>query len=180
MSRPISISVFLVLCVAQLWAAGSGIASYENTLKEGRVYRFKCAPVDPEDPFRGRYVRLQLDAARTNLSMPGNDENMFAVLEDDDAGFAVITQLLADPSDVGDYIQVQASGHRWLPLKLPFDRYFMEESQAPAAEHLYWKKLRDRNSDVYLSVRVLDGESVIEGLFIDGTAIEQLLLEDAG
>ena len=139
MKRPVVLGLFVLLCLAQLWVTGSGIARYERTLGEGVVYRFESAPMDPEDPFRGRYVRLSFVAEETALPMPESQRRsrkVYAVLGADDRGFAVFTELLEEAPAQGDYLYVDAWPARVendvvARLTLPFNRYFMEESMAP-------------------------------------------------
>ena len=56
---------------------------------------------------------------------------------------------------------------------LPFDRYYMAEAAAPAAEQRYREaSRRGTNRDTWITVRVRNGVGVIDGLFIDGVRIE--------
>lgn len=55
--------LFALLCVAQWAVPLAMVQRAERTLSEGTAYRFRTAPVDPADPFRGRYVTLDFDAA---------------------------------------------------------------------------------------------------------------------
>jgi uncharacterized membrane-anchored protein len=176
----VALGLFVLLCVAQLWVTGSGIARYERTLSQGVVYRFESAPVDPEDPFRGRYVRLRFAAEETALPMQestGHSRKVYAVLGVDDRGFAVFTELLEAAPAEGDYLYVDVQP-TWVEkgtvarLSLPFDRYFMEESKAPAAEKAYREATRrGGEADAFVTVRVLDGLGVIEDLYIRGVAV---------
>jgi len=171
--------LFALVCVAQLWAAGSGIARYERTLRDGESYRFECAPVDPEDPFRGRYVALAFEAETTTLAMPGTGEadgptRVYAILGRDEHGFAQVTALASTPPDDADYLRVSAyvfgdSSHRSTRLTFPFRRYFMEESAAKTTEADYRRALRSGSGGTtYATVRVRDGFGVIESLVVDG------------
>jgi hypothetical protein len=51
----------------------------------------------------------------------------------------------------------------------------MNEKMAPATEKLVGERLR-QDAMVYVSVRILDGESVITGLFVDGVPVEEIAL----
>lgn len=55
--------VFGVLCLAQIGVVLFQIMSYEKILKEGESFYFKVLPLDPYDPFRGRYVTLRFENA---------------------------------------------------------------------------------------------------------------------
>ena len=59
-------------------------------------------------------------------------------------------------------------------IKIPFERYYMDESKAKLAEEEYNKSLRDEK-DVYATVRIHNGDAVVDGLYIDGYSIEDYL-----
>jgi hypothetical protein len=61
-------------------------------------------------------------------------------------------------------------------LTFEFNRYYMNESAAPAAEQRYRESLGPNRPDrAWVTVRVRDGVGVIEGLFVDGVPIEQAI-----
>ena len=61
MTRRISVILLVLVCAVQLAVPVAMIARREIALRQGESFRFRCAPVDPVDPFRGRYVDLQFD-----------------------------------------------------------------------------------------------------------------------
>lgn len=183
MSRNVTLVLFGLLCVAQLAAAGSGIARSELALRRGTPYRFETAPVDPLDLFRGRYVRLDFTAERSELELPaGARGHVYAVLGTDARGFAVVEQLRTSEPEGGDYLRVDASRDfrdgeaRGTRLSFPFDRFFMEESKARAAERLYAERARGTRP-AYARVRVHAGLAVLEDLIVDGKPIAELIDE---
>jgi hypothetical protein len=50
----------------------------------------------------------------------------------------------------------------------------MEDKLAPRAEERAWRQ-RQTHEDVYVKVRVKNGNMVISGLYIDGVRIEDIL-----
>jgi len=60
-------------------------------------------------------------------------------------------------------------------VQFPFDRYYMDEHAAPAAEAAYREHSRGEVRDVYVTVRVKDGNAVVEELFIAGMPIREFL-----
>ena len=56
-------ALFGIVCFVQVGVIASQIISYERVLKEGEVFYFKVLPLDPYDPFRGRYVTLRFENA---------------------------------------------------------------------------------------------------------------------
>ena len=170
--------LFAVCCAIQIAVPASMILRHEGTLADGSVYRFRCAPVDPVDPFRGRYVALAFEQSRFEGSVPdGLDpgSTAYATLEQDTEGFAVISSLEETEPREGDYLKVRIewSSDRSTQVGFPFDRYYMEESLAPEAERAY----RDRTvgKQAWVTVRVRDGDAVLEELYLDGEPIREVL-----
>ena len=52
---------FGLLIVAQVAVPLQMIQQRETVLREGELFRFKTEPIDPADPFQGRYVWLQIE-----------------------------------------------------------------------------------------------------------------------
>ena len=190
MKLPLKVVLLVVLSAAQLTAAAWSMVRYELILATGRVYQVKTAPVDPADPFRGRYV-----AIRAILSLPtplapdvvalldqvgvGRSDaarkTAYAVLGTDTEGFARVVEVVPEPLGTGDYLEIKAVWERTTgrDIVLPFDRYYLSETAAPAAEQRYREaSRRGANRDTWITVRVRNGVGVIEGLFIDGVRIE--------
>lgn len=61
MTNRMMLGIFIVVCVAQLLAPVSMIYTHETTLASGKMFKFKTAPVDPADVFRGKYVALRFE-----------------------------------------------------------------------------------------------------------------------
>ncbi len=187
-----------LLSVVQLAAAGSSIMRYETTLASGTPYRFKTVPIDPADTFRGRYVAVQPAVTipapvspdtQQLLDRVGTGTAAFVVLATDVDGFARAAAIVAEPPAAGDYLRVARS--RIIPVGnpeagrpveityevlLPFDRYYMNEAAAPVAEQRYAAVVRrDAEARTWLAVRVRNGIGVIEGLYIDGVPIEEVV-----
>lgn len=180
MRNKIIISLFSCLILLQIAVPLSMIMKRESTLKEGILFRFKTAPVDPYDAFRGRYVALQVEASRVPQP-PGlkveNRQRIYASVTVDKDGFATISQITNHKPDKGPYLSAQvwyATGKEVI-LDLPIDRYYMEEKAAPRAEKLYRQHSANDKKDAYVTVRIKDGFVVTEGLYIDGRKIEDIL-----
>jgi uncharacterized membrane-anchored protein len=195
---PLNVIGLAALCVVQLAAAGWSIARYETTLASGALYKFKTVPIDPADAFRGRYVAVQPavtipapvppETARI-LDTVGSGAAAYVVLATDADGFARAASIVSEAPAAGDYVKVARS--QMVPIGnpeagrpiemtyqalLPFNRYYMNETAAPAAEQRYTGAVR-RNAETrtWLAVRVRNGIGVIEGLYIDGVPIEDVV-----
>lgn len=180
MRKELIIGLFAGLIALQIALPVSMIAKRESTLKEGAVFRFKTAPVDPYDAFRGRYVTIRAEINK--VSKPeGVDlksgQKVYAQLTVDEKGLAQVLQIaLQKPKDSAYLIAsvTHPSGND-VGLNLPIDRYYMEETVAPRAEQAYREHSRRDKQDAYVIVRVKDGFAVIEGLYVGDQRIEDVV-----
>ena len=131
-------SALIILVIAQLSVPSWMIASQENILNKGTVFKFKTAPVDPYDIFRGRFVALSTDQ-RTVLMK--NSENIdrgqiiYVTVVNNSDGFAQVKSGLLTKPSTGDYIKTKVTYKRGetVNFNLPFDRYYMNEKKGASS-----------------------------------------------
>ena len=178
--------VLMVVAAGQLAIPAYMIQRQEVTLREGRAYKFKTAPVDPYDAFRGRYValRFEQDHARCmGKNQVQGGTKVYALIEEDPDGFAVVRELSLQPPATGDFFKVQlgynGNNANMAYFTMPFDRYYMEETKAPRAELAYAKHNRRGMSaeSAYALVRVRKGYAALENVFVAGKPIAEFALE---
>ena len=88
-AKSIKISLFVVLALAQLYFPASMIWEQQKTIKGGKAFRFETAPVDPNDPFRGKYITLEFTAEDFHSEyVAGYPESgkVFVLLGEDEKG----------------------------------------------------------------------------------------------
>lgn len=161
--------VFGLLAAAQLAIAGSSVMRHELILRTGKAFRFRTTPVDPVDFFRGRYVRLSFQDGL--LPWHEGDEayeshqQAWAMLENDDEGFARFVALQSERPAEEDYVGVEIINRNRdsVRFKLLYDRYYMNEEAAPAAETTVLSRL----VPVWATMRIRKGVGVIESLELD-------------
>ena len=186
MKSRVILAVFIAVAIAQVIVPVRMIARRETTLRLGRTYKFRTAPVDPYDAFRGRYVWLGYEQNRARWSgesEPGSFRTAYALVEEGRDGFAVINQVMPQPPKSGDYVKVGRVYRDWqtnsvVHFSLPFDRYYMEETKAPKAEYAYREHLNRRgqtNDNTYAVVRIKSGEAVLEDVYVDGKPIAEFI-----
>jgi uncharacterized membrane-anchored protein len=197
MKPPFWLPVVLAAGVMAQWAVPAGmIHRREQALRHGTVYRFRVAPVDPYDAFRGRYVALSL-AERTAPAKDGFHRNqpVYLRLENDTHGFARLAEAALRPGREGVWMRARASYSNagdWrstrqgrmgltdaVSVNLPFDRFYLDEESAPRAEQLY-RAAAPRggtSTNAWLQVRVHRNLAVIEDLYLDGRPIRQVLAD---
>jgi uncharacterized membrane-anchored protein len=170
--------VFGLIAFAQLAVPGSLIWKREHTLRQGHVWKFRTAPVDPVDVFRGRYVALHFEIETQEISPPPNSgysEKVFVTLKANAEGFAEIDQVFATKPAGDDFMEAQLTGKT---ISLPFDKYWVSERDAPAAELAYQSLSRRGNQNAYVSVRVFRGDAAIEQLYLDNQPLAEFLRQN--
>lgn len=174
------LALFILLATAQLAVPAAMILGREDILATGARYLFQTRPVDPYDVFRGRYVALAFEAdtaPRPEGFRPKTEERCFALLDNDAEGFAVFRGLSRERPTGGEYLEVTAlpGGKDEVRLKLPFDRYYLNEDLAPEAERAYREAGRRDKAPAWVSVRIKDGRAVIEELYLEGLPAAEYL-----
>lgn len=183
LERPgVRLAALVALALIQIAVPLTTIAGRELTLRDGRVFRFETAPVDPVDVLRGRYVALAFTernapvAAETEIE---RGQRVFAPLEVGDNGFARLGPVTGRRPRSGDWIELQAlsssSGSAGeIAVRLPFDRFYMEEDKAPAADIAVWRVRQDRELEPsHAVVRVRRGQAVLEDVIVGGMPIRE-------
>lgn len=176
--------IFLVVALAQISVPASMIWKRQRTLREGRLWKFRTAPVDPVDAIRGRYLALRFEAEEFPPSVlkperlkPVFDERVYVRLKEDADGFARVDQVNEAPTGDDDTVAAEQRGffEGKQHVKFPFDRLWVTEASAVAAEKAYAEHSRREKIDAYVTVRVFAGDAAIEELYIAGQPLRDYL-----
>ena len=181
MKKRIIIGLFSCLVLIQIVTPLLMIGKREAVLKNGKQFKFKTAPVDPFDAFRGRYVALRIES--DSAPKPGNIEfdygqKVYAHITKDKQGFATFSVATAQRPQGVDYLTTTVRysySKDKVFLDMPFDRYYMGEEAAPAAEKAYRQHSRQKSKDAYVTVRIKSGFAVLEELYVGGKPILEFL-----
>ncbi len=169
------------MIVVQWFVPASMIYEQESVLKNGKEFKFKTAPVDPSDPFRGKYIILNFDSEQYQISDPlnwGPGNDVFVSLYDS-AGYAIIKGVSKTKPNHSDFIKATVSyiSEDVLYFNYPFDRFYLEEGKAPAAEKLYNEMQRDTLVDVFAVVSIRDGVAALKDVTIGGKSINEAVAD---
>ncbi|KGO84798.1 hypothetical protein Q765_19640 [Flavobacterium rivuli WB 3.3-2 = DSM 21788] len=173
---------FAVTALLQAFAPLKMVYDNEMTVSHGTVYKFKTEPIDPSDPFRGKYVSLNFEEniLRVKDTVWQSNEQVYALLSINAAGFAKITAITKTRPQTGnDYIVVKTNYYfdGSLHINLPFDRFYMEEGKAQEAEDSYRDYSRQENTKpAYALVAVKEGNVVVTDVIVDGQPIRNYVL----
>jgi uncharacterized membrane-anchored protein len=183
MKRAHLLVLFGAVAVLQLAVPASMIAGRERTLRTGALFKFKTAPVDPFDAFRGRFVAVRVERS---TAPPGAETNLpagraaCAWVGTDSNGFAVLTGASGKPPADAPYIRapVVSCDSTGTTFALPLDRFYMNEKLAPDAEKAYREHAAAGGShDAWIAVRVRKGQAVIEDLYLGDRRISDVLMD---
>lgn len=183
----IIIPAFIVLALIQIYFPLSMILGREEILDTGTEYKFKVAPVDPNDPFRGKFVTLNYSDNYFEVDSASGweqGEMVYLLFKVDSQGYAMIEAVLkAPPHTTSDFLEtkvnyVYTDSLTKLYLDFPFDRFYMEETKAPKAEEIYFQSARDSVQEAYSLVSIKDGKAVLKDVMIDGLSLKELADKD--
>jgi len=173
------ILIFCVLALAQLAVPAAMVWQREQTLKQGRVWKFRTAPVDPVDAIRGRYIALRFAAEEFDapVKFESGNKPVYAVLKQDTDGFAEVDHLTTETVVTDDVVPVNSawwsSGKQH--VSFPFDKFWVAEANAPEAERAYIENNRRDKQNAYVTVRVRHGDAALDQLFIDNKPLSEYL-----
>lgn len=183
-SKKILLIAFVLVALAQLAIPVKMILDKEDILDNGTLYKFRTAPIDPNDPFRGKYIALTFKENTVEIK-DGEEwamgETIYVSLTTDDKGFAKIDFVSKEmPEGQTDCIKakvryVAEDSTRSLFIDYPFDRFYMEESKAMEAEITYQQLLADTARVTYALVSIKNGEAVLSDVQIDGISIVEMV-----
>lgn len=183
-SKKVLFPLFILVALAQLYVPAKMIWDKEDVLDSGKEYKFKTAPIDPSDPFRGKYIVLSYD--ENTIEIPDEHdwirgEVVYVSMTEDKEGFAKIKSVSKEKIDLNqNFIKAKVGfitsfDTTKLTIDYPFDRFYMEESKAYDAELTYRESQRDTTKITYALVNVKNGDAVLKDVLIDGIPIRELV-----
>ncbi len=188
--KTIPLTLLAITVIAQFAVLGSMIRGREQVLRDGEAFRFKTRPIDPADPFQGRYVSLGFEndfvpAGRGETSGLRYHELIYASIETGEDGFARFSAWSRAKPAKGAFLKTRYLGEhtRWdaagkrsesqgIRIGIPFDRFYMDEAKAPRAEAAARKATRGTNC--WATVRIFNGRSVVEDVFAKGQSLRDI------
>ena len=176
--------LFLIMCVVQWFVPARMIFEHEDVIDKGITFFFKTAPIDPNDPFRGKYIYLNYDFTEVitdSVHQWKQGEKVYVIIKKNPDGFAVPDKISKDePVSQINYVRatigyVFNDSSKRVNIHYPFDRFYMEEYAAPVAETVYVEASTDTTNTSYALVKIKKGQAVVEDVFINDTSIIQLV-----
>lgn len=175
--------------------------SSQNVLNNGKFYKFKPMAYDPFDPFRGKFLRVNYETNNIPTKFDfEEDETAYVSIGVDEEGYAFFEEVFKSPPKKKDYLKttVEWSGlnaqiRREIEMAIDSDefnlesvdtrssvnieipdnmnKYFINEDDALRAEKVF----REEQENIYIGVRILDGEVRLENIYVHGQPILEYL-----
>ena len=182
-SKKIIFILFLLVVLMQLAVPTKMMYDQEETLKAGKFYKFITQPIDPSDPFRGKFIRMnyEINSFKTEDSIWKRKQEVYVYFKDS-IGFAKLkTVSKVKLSIPNDYVIAKTNWYnkrrKVVSFNLPFDRFYMEEFKAKPAEDLVRMNRRDtvKENTTYGMVYIHNGNFVLKDVFINDISIKDLV-----
>lgn len=180
-NKKIAFLIFILIVIAQLYVPLQMIFNQEDIIKTGTEFKFQTVPVDPYDPFRGKYITLFFKEREITVQKNikwRSGESVFATLTNDKNGFAKVSSISKiRPKNNESYIKTKISlgyPNSKIIIDFPFDRFYMNENIAPNAEKIYQEFSVKKKNETYALVAVKNGEAVIKDVRINEVSIKDL------
>lgn len=176
-SKKVILVVFILVAITQLFVPAKMILDRESILNTGKEFKFKTAPIDPSDPFRGKYITLSFDNNTIEVQNEEDwviGETIYVLLSTDSSGFARIESVSKDKTLYSkDFLKAKVGwvNGKLLNVEYPFDRFYMEENKAHDAEIEYRESQTDTDQLTYALVSIKAGEFVLKDVLIGGVSI---------
>ena len=175
--------LFVLMVLAQLYVPLSMIIGQENVLQKGKKYHFKTAPIDPNDPFRGKYIALNFEdnycAVKDKKDWLPGDE-VFGIIAERN-GYAYVQSLVKEEPKVENYLKLTIQSHvdfdniNKVYFDYPFEKYYMEESKAEGAEVVYRERQIDTLMVGYAVVYIKNGFGAIHDVKVGDSSIKDMV-----
>lgn len=178
--RTLFIFVFGLMVLFQWSVPARMILENGDVVKNGETFRFRTQPIDPNDPFRGRYITLYFDNTTFEVADGENwvnYEHVYVTFTKDATGYAVIEDVSKTRPKHDSYLDTHVdfvSGSQ-LRIDFPFDRFYIEESKAPQAEISYNEANSDEKIASYALVAIKNGKAVLKDVMLDDVSIGQYI-----
>ncbi|WP_431137304.1 GDYXXLXY domain-containing protein [Psychroserpens mesophilus] len=172
--------LFIILAIAQISIPAQMIYHRETILKEGKAFKFKTEPIDPADPFKGKYIHLnyELNSFKTDSIIWKPEQDMYISISNDSLGFAKANTVHKQIPKQGDFVLAKVnwynSNTKEVRFTFPFNEFYMEENKAYDAEIAHRDAQRDSlPNNTYAVVYIKEGQAVLNNVFINDIPIAE-------
>ncbi len=176
-NKSLFFGIFVLVALLQWALPVSTIISKNHTSTSGKSFCFKVRPVDPAHPFSGRYMSLKFEQDNFPIKSGfklNTGMSLYLEISSDSDDWAVVRDMSIVPfTHTSDYIKVtvQYWDTERVYIQYPFEQYYMEEKKAQTADLRLSILLQEPDHRICAKVKLLNGTSVLEDIFIDDESI---------
>jgi len=185
---------FIAMVLLQLALPSKMIYDQHKAVQVGTPYKFKTQPIDPSDPFRGKYVFLnyEMDSFESQDDSWPRGSELYVYIAAGADGFAQATQISSTKLEIDqDFVlaEVEWGSGSEVFFSLPFNRFYMEEGKAYEAETamsdimdigitIGGEGQTEPNTLCYALVYIYGETARLEDVFIDDVSIREVVLQN--
>ena len=175
--------LFFLLVIFQLYVPASVVFNQERIHFSGTKFKMQLAPIDPNDPFRGKYIILSFKENRARLPKQGKYEPgdvVYVVMKPGKNEFLKIESISHEFQSVKSpracikariHLTTEADGYKEAQLVYPFTRFYVEESKAADIEERYLKAVSDTNTVSYGLISIYNESVAVSDVIINGESL---------
>ena len=175
--------LFLLLMIFQLYVPASVVFKQERIHISGTKFKMQLAPIDPNDPFRGKYIILSFKENTVRLPKQGkyrSGDDVYVIMKPGQNDFLKIESISNDFQSVtlpATCIKakirsiMEVDGYKEAQLVYPFTRFYVEESRAAEIEKRYLEAVADSNTVSYGIVSVYNESVAVDDVVINGQSL---------
>lgn len=178
--------IFLLFALIILLVPMYVIFSTEGILEHGHRHKLHLQGYDPFDPFRGKYLRLNYDSNVHCSEDFEEGDDVYVTFEKDSLGFSYFANASSEKPDHDDYMKSKVTwadsfwdvedAYKSVNIELDnLTKYFINEDKDLLAEEILETYSRDHPNDIYVAIRVLDGEARIEDIYVEETPLLEFI-----
>lgn len=176
---------FIFMVLSQLFVVTRLIYKSNGILESGKELKFKIGLYDPVHPFMGKYIELNFE--NNSIVLPHEHkwnlhDKIYVHVNEDSNGFARIASISKEIKPNSKYYfksKINNIHHNYnnseISIEFPFNKYFLEETEAKLAEDIYNKIARDSANKFYLLVKIKDGDARIKDIYVNDTLFSEYI-----
>ncbi len=170
--------VFIFFALVLLGVPIFLVVKSESVLENGIQHKIRLRAYDPFDPFRGKYLSLNYENTIPCDEILERGDVCYVTLKKGEDGFSTFDYMHSEKPEGEDYIESRVD---WLVIGTGsfktdnISKYFINEHKASRAETVLIEYSQDCPDDIYVAIRVLDGEVRLEDIFVEETPLLDFL-----
>jgi len=170
--------LFFLMVLAQWYIPLKMLNHQEVVIKNGTEFHFQTRPVDPYDPFRGKYIDLNfvLNSYEATYIDPSFKGVTYAELGTDAKGFAMINSLSKQAYGHNNYLKIDVKNVQGNTayFELPFNKFFLNEDLAYTAENSVMTLNNEDKLKCFAKVMIKDGDYALQDVMLEDLSISEL------